>query len=402
MPTLRKVTRTTGAARLSRRALLARAGDGALAVAAIGGTGVALRIVQQSALRPGTGEAYAAWSAALTGTGALGLVRAAVLAANAHDSQPWFFHVTDRQIDVFADRTRNIGALDPLFRELEISLGCAIENLVIAARASGLAPVVSLLPDPAERDHVARVVLSAGATESSPFFDAIARRHTDRGAYEGRPVERATLEALSALADDPIARVLWIDADPAKSRFAELTVQATAAIIADEDQARDDYSWYRQDWDEIQRKRDGITLDTAGLSEPLRVAIRALPPADRTTLGNGWVDATRTRHVATAAAFGLVLVRDRADQRQRIVGGRLFERVHLSATTRGLAIQPLNQLNERADRERSAHLPPAFSSSLVTLAPEGWDPVMAFRIGHPTTTPHAAPRRVAEQVIRPA
>src|SRR6266511_2190980 len=141
MPTLRKVTRTTGAARLSRRALLARAGAGALAVAAIGGTGVALRIVQQSALRPGTGEAYAAWSAALTGTGSLGLVRAAVLAANAHDSQPWFFHVTDRQIDVFADRTRNIGALDPLFRELEISLGCAIENLVIAARASGLAPV---------------------------------------------------------------------------------------------------------------------------------------------------------------------------------------------------------------------------------------------------------------------
>lgn len=387
------------APRLSRRTLLARAGASALAVVAIGGSGVAWRMVQQSVLRPGAGDAYAAWSAGLTGGGPLPLVRAAVLAANAHDSQPWFFQVSERQIDIFADRSRNLGALDPLLREMEVSLGCAIENLDIAARANGTIPVVSLLPDPAERDHVARVLLSGGPTVASPLFDAIPRRHTDRGTYDARPIDRTVLDSLIALADEPDARVLWLDSDADKSRFADLTVAATAAIIADPDQSRDDFAWYRQDWEEIQRTRDGITLDTAGLSEALRVAVRTLPPADRASLQSGWLDATRARHVA-AAAFGLVLVKNRADTRERLLAGRLFQRVHLSATARGLAIQPLNQLIERADRESSSSLAPTFSRSLSTIAPQGWDPVMGFRIGHPMGPPGPAPRRLAEQVIR--
>jgi hypothetical protein len=49
----------------SRRELLQRAGAGALAVAAIGGGGIAWRLVRQSVLQPGAGDAYAAWNAGL-------------------------------------------------------------------------------------------------------------------------------------------------------------------------------------------------------------------------------------------------------------------------------------------------------------------------------------------------
>jgi nitroreductase len=386
----------------SRRELLQRAGAGALAVAAIGGGGIAWRLVQQSVLQPGAGDAYAAWNAVLGGAGALSLVRAAVLAANAHDTQPWFFEVTDRRIDLFADRSRNIGSLDPVRREMEVSLGCALENLVIAGRAQGLGPVITMLPDPADSDHIARVELRAGASEGSPLFGAIPRRRTDRGAFSGRAVDPSVLADLAQMADDASTRLVWLEADPAKSRFAGLTVDATAAIIGDAQQASDDFAWYRQDWDEIQRKRDGITLDASGLAEPVRIIARALPPKDRSTLQSGWLDATRTRHVATAAAFGLVLVRDRLSTRERVAAGRLFQRVHLSATTRDLAIQPLNQLIERADRELYSGLAPNFSRALETLTPAGWAAVMAFRIGYPTSSPNHSPRRMAEAVIRPA
>ncbi|HYK96849.1 MAG TPA: hypothetical protein VEU77_00505, partial [Candidatus Acidoferrales bacterium] len=284
----------------SRRELLKRAGAGALAVAAICGGGVVWRLVQQSVLQPGAGEAYAAWDADIAGGGALSLVRAAVLAANAHDTQPWFFDVTDRRIDLFADRARNIGSLDPLHREIEVSLGCALENLVITGRAIGLAPVVALLPDPADPDHIARVELGASTRVTSPLISAIPRRHTDRGAYSGRAVGPAVLAALSQMADDARAQLVWLETAPARSRFGELTVEATAAIISDPQQARDDFVWYRQDWDEIQRTRDGITLDAAGLADPVRIAARVLPAVDRAALQSGWLDATRTRHVATA------------------------------------------------------------------------------------------------------
>ncbi|HZA71337.1 MAG TPA: hypothetical protein VE476_00330 [Propionibacteriaceae bacterium] len=375
-------------------------GIGAGAITVVAGGGLAWRVVDQGVLTPGSGPAYQAWSAKLTGDGPLSLVRAAILAANAHDTQPWAFRIAADRIDLFADRTRTLGSVDPLGRELEISLGCALENLLLAAPANGYEASLTLLPDAGDPDHVARVELSAAATARSPLFEAIPRRHTDRSAYDrSKPVKRSMLDGLAGLTDDPAVSLLWLDAEPAKARFAELTVQATEALIADPDQSRDDFAWYRQDWSEIQRRKDGITLDTAALAEPTRLLVRLLPPSDRSTLQRGWVDATRDRHVATAAAFGLIAVGDGGDPVQRIAAGRLFQRVHLTATLNGLAIQPLNQIFERLDREASAGLGSTFAPAMAELVPAGDQIVTAFRIGHPTTTPHLSPRRPAEEVL---
>jgi hypothetical protein len=356
--------------------------------------------VDQGVLATGTGPAYDAWHVSLTGDGPLSLVRAAILAANAHDTQPWRFNVAADRIDLFADRTRTIGAVDPIGRELEVSLGCALENLMLAAPANGLTPTLTILPDPSEPDHVAQVALTAGPTSVSPIFETIPRRHTDRAAYDvAKAVERRELDELAGLADVDSVSLMWLDSDPARGRFAELTVRAMEALIADPDQSRDDFAWYRQDWAEIQRRKDGITMDTAGLPDLLRVAVRVLPPADRASLQNGWVDATRDRHLATAAAFGLIIVGDGTDTAQRLIAGRLFQRVHLAATVRGLAIQPLNQVLERMDRETSANLKPVFRSSMAEILPTGGDAVIAFRIGHPTTIADPSPRRPMDDVL---
>lgn len=387
------------AAAMTRRTFLKRVGIGAGAVVVVGSGGLAWRIADQSVLAPGTGPAYEAWRAKLTGDGPLSLVRAAILAANAHDTQPWRFRVATDQIDLFADRTRTIGAVDPLGRELELSLGCALENLLLAAPPNGYLPELTLLPDPSDPDHVAHVRLTAGPTSTSALFEAIPRRHTDRAAYDAATIERGVLDEFAGLADDPSVSLVWLDAGPAKAQFADLTVRATEALIADPDQSGDDFAWYRQDWGEIQRRKDGITMDTAGLSEPVRLAVRALPPSDRAALQPGWVDATRDRHVATAAAFGLVAVHDRSDTAQLLVAGQIFQRIHLAVTTRGLALQPLNQVPERVDREMSAGLDPAFTSSMAGLTATGLDVVMAFRIGHATVMANVSPRRPVEDVL---
>ena len=45
--------------------------------------------------------------------GALALVRAAILAASPHNTQPWLFKVTNSSIELYIDAKRNVGALDP-------------------------------------------------------------------------------------------------------------------------------------------------------------------------------------------------------------------------------------------------------------------------------------------------
>jgi hypothetical protein len=125
-----------------------------------------------------------------------------------------------------------------------------------------------------------------------------------------------------------------------------------------------------------------------------------MPPVSTERADRIWLDTTHDVHVATAPAFGLLLVRDPADLAQRVQGGRLWQRMHLWAQTQGIAMHPLNQMPERADRERSLGLAPRFQQVLAELAGGGeWHVLMPFRVGYPTVTPLRSPRRHVDEVV---
>lgn len=389
---------------ISRRGFLKRAGIGAGAVIVVAGTGTTWRAFDQGVFATDQGGAYAAWGEwdAQTGPSLLPLVRSAVLAANAHNTQPWLFALGTNRVDLFADPSRNIGALDPLRREMYLSLGCALENLTLAARASGFAPTVTLLPTPGDATHVARVDLDPGAAVASPLYAAIPHRHTNRGAYDPkRPMDARVLAAMGGLVTDPDVSLIWLTAAAQMQPFADLTLRATEAIIADPEQARDDFAWWRSDWHAIQQHKDGITLDPAGLPDLTRALGKILPAQSLPAYDKAWLDGMRSRQVGTAAAFGLLVTRGRDDNAQRLAAGRLWQRLHLYATTQGLAMQPLCQVPERVDRERATGGDPVFTRGIAGLLPEpGGQAVMAFRIGYPTLAAHLSPRRPAQEVLR--
>lgn len=72
------------------------------------------------------------------------LVRFATLAANSHNTQPWIFSARGNEITIAPDFTRRCPAVDPDDHHLFVSLGCAAENLILAASALGwrASPVV--------------------------------------------------------------------------------------------------------------------------------------------------------------------------------------------------------------------------------------------------------------------
>ena len=150
---------------LTRRNFLK--GLGAALVVVSGG--VVVRAMDNGVFSVGQGAAYEPWTNWRDPqAGPLNLVRAAILASNPHNSQPWLFRVTDTQINLFADTRRQIGTIDPFLREMHTGLGCALTNLLLAARAEGYAPTLTLMPDPANVKHMAAVTLSAAAPEPSP------------------------------------------------------------------------------------------------------------------------------------------------------------------------------------------------------------------------------------------
>ena len=81
------------------------------------------------------------------------VVAAGVLACNPHNTQSWRLGVGSEVIQIRSDPSRRMPINDASDREHFAGLGCAIENMMIAASAAGLGPSLELLPEGSASDH---------------------------------------------------------------------------------------------------------------------------------------------------------------------------------------------------------------------------------------------------------
>jgi len=367
-----------------------------VAVLAAGGL---WRAEDQGVFSTGRGPAYDPWRTWQDGPGLIPLVGAGVLAANPHDSQPWLFHLGSSTVNLLADHHRNLGAVDPLLREMHIGLGCALENVVLAAAAKGYRATVQLMPDPKDPALVGRVDLERAPAQSSALYQAIPRRHTNRFPFESRSVSAGLMDRLTALNDDEAVGTVWFTTGTDRRHVIDLMVAAARALVADPQQSDDSSRWFRGTWQAVQEHRDGLTLDAQGLSPAVGALAKMLPAQSRQQQDAFFVQGVQTQ-AGSAPALGLLVVRESHNSAQRLRAGRLWQRMHLWATTQGLGMQPLNQISERADREASLGIEPRFGSALRGLVRDrSWEPLMPFRIGYPTHEAHLSPRRLVISVM---
>lgn len=386
---------------MTRRTLLRKAKVVAALTAVATAGGISYRAYDRGVLSAEDGAAFDAWQTWEREDGPRALIASAILAASAHNTQPWIFRATPREIAVSADRSRSLSAADPLGRELEISLGCALENLALAGSANGHRTRIAVSD---QSDAIARVRLAPGERLRSPLYEAIPHRRTNRYPFEhGRPISPQHLGAMTSLAQGlPGASVVWFADRHSRHAMRQTLIDATEAFTSDDEQSRAAFAWFRQDWDAFTRRRDGLNVDTAGLPDIVTAMAKLLPPQSRQASDKAWLASTRDRQTATAAAYGVITVADASSTVQRVMGGRLLQRMHLWATANGLAFQHMNQVTERADRERQLGLSPQFGRAAETLiGPNTGEWLAAFRIGHPTREARHSPRRTIAQVIRP-
>jgi len=368
---------------------------GSLAVA-----GGVWRVVDSGVFSTSQGPAFTAWQNNFEGIE--GLVDAAILSSNAHNAQPWLFKLGKSSIDIKADTSRNLGAVDPNLRELYISIGCALENLTLAAKAKGFSPKTTYFPNKQDRLHIVTVDLSPASPLPSELYDAIPKRHMNRGPYDkNRLISPEIIKEFTSLNTDSSEVKLYLFDDPQdKLNIGQAMIEATEVLIADKEQIDVDPKWMRQSWQDIETYKDGITTDAQGLSTLYRILAKMIPPMSPEQNNAFWLKTLKEKHVGTAAAFGFIAVPDLMNYLQVVKAGQLWQRLHLWATAHGLGMQIMNQLSERRDRELVLNLTPQFGDRLgEILKTSQAHSIISFRMGYPTLEALPSPRRPISDVV---
>lgn len=382
-------------------------GAGVITVLVVGG-GV-WRAYDQGVFSVGEGPAYEPWKdwRANANDGPLALIRAAILAASPHNTQPWLFRVSKSRIELYADIKRTPGALDPYLREQHIGLGCALENLMLAAAPNGYKATASLLPgtlqltpaDP-QPELVARVELEPGPREPNELYDAIPHRHTNRNPYDvQKAVPTEVLDAVGRISDEKDVKVFLFTAEVQRNQIVTMIDKANDVVYANPEVEKGSEHWIRLRWSDVQKYRDGLTLDADGQPPLVNAIIKTVPRSWLRLLANratsGYAELLRATPV-----FGLIAVRDRYDQQPSLLAGRIWQRIHLLVTTRGIAGRPVNEAVELVDQERWLGKEPRALAQLAELTGDAtWQPTFMFRLGYAIRPAPASPRRPVNDVV---
>ncbi len=309
------------------------------------------------------------------------LVHYATLAANGHNTQPWKFAIKDNAIEIHPDYSRRLLVVDPHDRELWISLGCALENLLVAARASGYTIEVTY-PDRADFIHVQ---LAADTPQGSSLFDAIPLRQNTRSAYDGRLIKNEDLDQLQALQVEPGVMLQFATNPTAMDTILEYVNLGNLAQYADTAFVDELIEWLRFNKKEALSSLDGLYSACSGNPQVPRF------------IGQMFVAGTKPQQQADADAakfrtspVAVVVASETEDKSAWVRTGQVYERLALQTTALGIKSAFLNQPIE---------VPELRGQFQSAIGLGSYLPQLLVRLGYAEAMPRSLRRPVEEVLI---
>jgi hypothetical protein len=304
------------------------------------------------------------------------LVHYATLAASGHNTQPWKFAIKENAIEIHPDYTRRLPVVDPDNRELWISLGCALENLLVAARASGFAHEVSY---PDATDFI-NVCLTEDAPQGSLLFDSIPKRQNTRSVYDGQPVGSVEMDQIQTLTLEPGMSLRFATTSADLDTILEYVNQGNLSQYADKAFIDELIYWLRFNKKEALASLDGLYSVCSDNPEVPR------------WVGKMFVAGTKPQQQADADAkklrssSGAIVIASDVDNKSTWVRtGQVYERMALQMTSLNIKSAFLNQPIEMSGIRSQFQSAMGLDKSL---------PQLLIRFGHADALPRSLRRPV--------
>jgi hypothetical protein len=315
------------------------------------------------------------------------MVYYATLAPSSHNTQPWRFKVEDELITILPNYHRALPVVDPDNHELFISLGCALENLLIAATRFGYEYNVQV--STGER---ARIEISLEETfeeDNYSLFEMMDVRQTTRNKYDGKAIESTDLILLKETARQEDVECVIITERNQITPVIELVKEACLLQYSSKEFTKELTYWVRFNNSMALRSHDGLSnAVTKNRSVP------SLLGKLLTTLFNTPTRvANKAEELVNSSSALVVFVADRNDEIGWVNLGRSFERFALAATALGIHHAHENMpCEETSVRKKLAEL---------LKLDDGEQPLLLLRIGYSEKMPYSYRRPIKEVIIEP-
>ena len=311
------------------------------------------------------------------------LVAQAVKAPSGHNTQPWRFRQNESAVEVYPDFDRRLPVVDPDDRELFVSLGCATENLCLAAQNIGYESSVAV-----GDTGVIAVALTEGAdVKSNPLFEQIDLRQTNRSIYTGEEIALDALRKLQSVCSEKGISIHYYARQTKQfNDIEQYVLQGNTRQMQNESFKAELKSWMRFNKKHQDQTLDGLSYAVFGapnvprwMAEPIMsMAINAKTQnkADREKIDS---------------ASHLVLFTTRENSRREWVDlGRTLQRFLLTATELGISHAYLNQPNEEAE---------IVAEMAKTLDLDGEYPTVLLRVGYGEQQAYSKRRPLGDIIV---
>lgn len=362
---------------VSRRKMLAGIGTAAV----VGGSGY------WTLSGPSYEQAVAANSASIVpgaGSDLEYLVHHAIHAANGHNTQPWMFARSGSDVVIAPDFSRRTPVVDPDDHHVFASLGCAAENLALAAEAEGQSAAIEF---DAAGDGQVRIGLAKGTGGANAWFDAILKRQCTRSDYDGRAISVEELRELEEAASIQGCRVILISERPKMDELVDLIVAANTVQVEDPNFVAELKSWLRFNARTAIATGDGLYAACSGNPTlPSWIA----PTVFRMVFSAKSENEKCERQVRSSSGLAVFLA-EKNDKEHWVKAGRSYQRFALQATAMGMKHAFLNQPTEV----------PAFRSDLLgSVGATEPRPNLLVRFGYADPMPRSLRRPVSAVIAQ--
>ena len=290
------------------------------------------------------------------------------LAASSHNTQCWQVAVDEanRELLINVDRDRQLLFADAEGRELYISLGCYVENLLQAFEAYGYSTAINYLPDEDKQNIVVhiRYTKNNGDAVNQEIIETIKRRHADKSEFNSKAIDSEVVKAL--LEDEHMtsisssARVMYFanksDGNEMQKYADSIKSISLAAMNrqCQEDAYRQELSsWLRFSNKEVEEKQDGISAEKMGMSGIIK-AIYYLGFNHEKAMGDSFANqgiALAEKQLDNCSGFFVVTSED--NPAGWINAGRRTQHLWYHCTEYFIAMQPFSAALELQDTRQS-------------------------------------------------